>query len=43
MECRLNGKPLYLSNNRGRMLARQAVAAHLWGDCADNLDSVDFV
>jgi DNA-binding response OmpR family regulator len=25
------------------MLTRQAIAAHLWGDYTDNLDSVDFV
>ena len=25
------------------MLSRQAIAAHLWGDYTDNLDSVDFV
>jgi len=25
------------------MLTRQAIAAHLWGDYTDNLDSVEFV
>ena len=54
MECRINGKLLpltrketslllYLIHNKGRMLTRQAIAAHLWGDYTDNLDSVDFV
>ncbi|GAB3734222.1 response regulator transcription factor [Hymenobacter agri] len=54
MECRANGKVLnltrketnlllYFLNNQGRMLSRQAIAAHLWGDYTDNLDSVDFV
>ena len=54
MECRVNGKVLsltrketnlllYFLNNQGRMLSRQAIAAHLWGDYTDNLDSVDFV
>ena len=54
MEFRANGKLLnltrkeanlllYFINNKGRMLTRQAIAAHLWGDYTDNLDSVDFV
>ncbi|MBC6699139.1 response regulator transcription factor [Hymenobacter puniceus] len=54
MECRVKGKLLnltrketnlllYFINNKGRMLTRQAIAAHLWGDYTDNLDSVDFV
>lgn len=54
MECRVSGKLLsltrketnlllYFINNKGRMLTRQAIAAHLWGDYTDNLDSVDFV
>lgn len=54
LECRANGKLLpltrketmlllYFLNNQGRMLTRQAIAAHLWGDYTDNLDSVDFV
>ncbi len=54
MECRVGGKLLnltrketnlllYFINNKGRMLTRQAIAAHLWGDYTDNLDSVDFV
>ena len=54
MDCRINGKLLsltrketnlllYLINNKDRMLTRHAIAAHLWGDYTDNLDSVDFV
>jgi DNA-binding response OmpR family regulator len=54
LECRVGGKLLnltrketnlllYFINNKGRMLTRQAIAAHLWGDYTDNLDSVDFV
>lgn len=34
---------VYFINNQGRVLTRQAIAAHLWGDYTDNLDSVDFV
>lgn len=34
---------IYLISNQGRVLTRQAIAAHLWGDYTDNLDSVDFV
>jgi DNA-binding response OmpR family regulator len=34
---------IYLINNQGRVLTRQAIAVHLWGDYTDNLDSVDFV
>jgi len=54
LECRVKGKLLnltrketnlllYFIHNKGRMLTRQAIAAHLWGDYTDNLDSVDFV
>jgi DNA-binding response OmpR family regulator len=54
MECRINDKALsltrketnlllYFINNKDRMLTRHAIAAHLWGDYTDNLDSVDFV
>lgn len=53
-ECTVNGILLnltrkeinlliYFINNQGRVLTRQAIAAHLWGDYTDNLDSVDFV
>jgi DNA-binding response OmpR family regulator len=34
---------IYFLNNQNRMLSRQAIATHLWGDYTDNLDSVDFV
>ena len=34
---------IYFINNKGRVLTRQAIAVHLWGDYTDNLDSVDFV
>lgn len=54
LECRVHDKLLnltrkeinlliYFINNKGRVLTRQAIAAHLWGDYTDNLDSVDFV
>ncbi|KIO76824.1 transcriptional regulator [Pedobacter lusitanus] len=54
LECQINETPLsltkkeinlliYLINNQGRVLTRQAIAEHLWGDYTDNLDSVDFV
>jgi DNA-binding response OmpR family regulator len=54
LECKVNETVLsltkketnlliYFLNNKGRMLSRQAIAAHLWGDYTDNLDSVDFV
>ncbi|QNK61699.1 response regulator transcription factor [Pedobacter sp. PAMC26386] len=54
LECHVNETPLsltkkeinlliYLINNQGRVLTRQAIAEHLWGDYTDNLDSVDFV
>ncbi|MGY0040972.1 response regulator transcription factor [Pedobacter sp. NJ-S-72] len=54
LECQVNETPIsltkkeinlliYLINNQGRVLTRQAIAEHLWGDYTDNLDSVDFV
>ena len=54
LECQVNGIAIsltkkeinlliYLINNQGRVLTRQAIAEHLWGDYTDNLDSVDFV
>lgn len=54
LECKVNDTPInltrkeinlliYFINNQGRVLTRQAIAAHLWGDYTDNLDSVDFV
>jgi len=54
LECKANGKNLlltrkelnlliYFINNKGRVLTRQAIASHLWGDYTDSLASVDFV
>lgn len=54
LECSIHDKPvnltkkeinllIYFLNNQNRMLSRQAIATHLWGDYTDNLDSVDFV
>lgn len=54
LECQVNNEILtltkkeiylliYFITNQGRVLSRQAIAAHLWGDYTDNLDSVDFV
>ncbi len=34
---------LYFLTNRNRMLTRQAIAEHLWGDYTDNLPNFDFV
>lgn len=34
---------LYFLNNINRVLSRQAIASHLWGDYTDNLDNFDFV
>lgn len=34
---------IYFFNNQNRILSRQAIAAHLWGDYTDNLDNFDFV
>ena len=34
---------LYFLVNRNRLLSRQAIATHLWGDYTDNLSNVDFV
>lgn len=34
---------IYFLNNQNRILSRQAIAAHLWGDYTDNLDNFDFV
>ena len=34
---------LYFINNKNRVLSKQAIACHLWGDYTDNLDNVDFV
>lgn len=34
---------LYFLVNKNRVLSRQAIANHLWGDYTDNLSNVDFV
>jgi DNA-binding response OmpR family regulator len=34
---------LYFLVNKGRVLSRQSIAEHLWGDYTDNLDNFDFV
>jgi len=50
----INGEPLQLTrkefdllmffvSNRGRVLTKESIAEHLWGDFADSSDSFDFV
>ena len=34
---------LYFLINKNRVLSRQAIATHLWGDYTDNLANFDFV
>lgn len=34
---------VYFSSNKNRVLSKQTIAEHLWGDYVDRLDSVDFV
>lgn len=34
---------IYFVVNKNRVLSRQAIAAHLWGDYTDNLSNFDFV
>lgn len=34
---------LYFLNNINRVLSRQGIASHLWGDYTDNLNNFDFV
>lgn len=34
---------VYLLTNKNRVLTRQSIAAHLWGDYTDNLANFDFV
>ncbi len=34
---------LFFSSNQGRVLTKEAIAEHLWGDFADSADSFDFV
>lgn len=54
MEAKVNGQTLnltkkelnlliYFINNKNRVLSRQAIAIHLWGDYTYNLDNVDFI
>ena len=34
---------LFFVSNRGRVLSKESIAEHLWGDFADSADSFDFV
>jgi DNA-binding response OmpR family regulator len=34
---------MFFVSNRGRMLTKESIAEHLWGDFADSADSFDFV
>ncbi|WP_286927456.1 response regulator transcription factor [Flavobacterium sp. UBA4197] len=34
---------IYFINNKNRVLSRQTIASHLWGDYTDNLDNFDFI
>ncbi len=34
---------LFFVSNRGRVLSKESIAEHLWGDFADTADSFDFV
>ena len=54
MEARINGQLLELTKkefdlllyflvNKNRVLTRQSIAEHLWGDYTDNLSNFDFV
>jgi len=54
LEVLVNGKALlltkketnlliYFINNKNRVLSRQTIASHLWGDYTDNLDNFDFI
>lgn len=54
MECKVNDTIITLTkkelnlliffiNNKNRVLSRQAIASHLWGDYTYNLDNVDFI
>jgi DNA-binding response OmpR family regulator len=53
-ECSINGHLLnltkkelnlliYFINNQNRMLSKQAIASHLWGDYTYSIDNIDFV
>ena len=50
----VNGKPLnltpkeydlllYFASNKNRVLSKQTIAEHLWGDYVDHLENLDFV
>lgn len=54
MECKVNDQlvvltkkefnlMVYFINNKNRVLSKQAIALHLWGDYTYNLDNVDFI
>ena len=54
MSCTIHGKLLnltkkefnlltYFINNKNRVLSKQAIATHLWGEYTFNLDNVDFI
>lgn len=34
---------MFFVSNRGRVLTKESIAEHLWGDFADSVDSFDFV
>ena len=34
---------LYFISNEGKVLTKEAIAEHIWGDVADSFDSLDFV
>ncbi|SEV88650.1 DNA-binding response regulator, OmpR family, contains REC and winged-helix (wHTH) domain [Chryseobacterium wanjuense] len=53
-ECKINNNILnltkkelnlliYFINNQNRMLSKQSIASHLWGDYTYSMDNVDFV
>lgn len=53
-ECKVNDQLLnltkkelnlliYFINNQNRMLSKQAIASHLWGDYTYSVDNIDFV
>ncbi|MDC8105428.1 MULTISPECIES: response regulator transcription factor [Chryseobacterium] len=53
-ECKVNERLLnltkkelnlliYFINNQNRMLSKQAIASHLWGDYTYSVDNIDFV
>ncbi|AZA78037.1 DNA-binding response regulator [Chryseobacterium sp. G0186] len=53
-ECKINNQLLtltkkelnlliYFINNQNRMLSKQAIASHLWGDYTYSIDNIDFV